>query len=99
MIKYSSPHPLAALLKIYFKDKAIIDIMSHFEIENSTIEKVVLRTLNEMGIYQVNPGVQHDLIRQAVADIIRNSKEIYQLDQKARNEINQRKAKNKPASA
>lgn len=93
MIKFTMKHPMAAILKVYFRDKEILDTLAKLELENERVELMVLKIFYDMGIYEINSTDQFTLFKKATKNFIENSPEIKGLDQKIKHESALRKAK------
>lgn len=93
MHKFNMAHPLEAVMKIYFRDKEVLDRLAKLDIEVEIVEKIILRIFYDMGIYEVRPGRQFEQFRQATLNFITTAPDIRAIDAKLKHQAAVRKAK------
>lgn len=83
--------PLSLYVKMMFQDKKVLKTIENWPLEPETLEKIVISTIEEMGIYEVTPKLEGDML-DIIIDIIKKSPDILDLLKKAQEAEKRRKS-------
>lgn len=90
----TEPLPIAIFVKTRFHDSIILGIMEKWRVEASTVERMVINSFEEMGIYSVEPALEKMYFERMVR-LLKFSPEIRQTVFKAAEAERRRKQQNR----
>lgn len=75
---YVEPIPLYIFIKQSFEYKEIKSVTDQWRVETQQLINIILAQINELGIYEVNPGMEV-YMRKILLEFLRTSPEIIKM--------------------
>lgn len=86
--------PVDVFIKIRFQDVVIQEVVDNWPIEMTDVQKIVIHTFEDMGIYSVTPQLEN-LVINKITDILKYSPEIQGMIMRAKELERKRKKQHK----